>query len=109
PVAYDGPYPPLRNTEVSAAFDSVMRLSFEVRAGLLMRQIHHWAAVVLCAAGRLDAADPPLGGGGVRRGHRRPRLPDLLHGGVPSAARDQLARRGRPCGSPPRRRADPAL
>ena len=50
PVAYDGPYPPLRNTEVSAAFDSVMRLSFEVRAGLLMRQIHHWAAVVFVAA-----------------------------------------------------------
>jgi ubiquinol-cytochrome c reductase cytochrome b subunit len=50
PVTYDGPYPPLRDTEVSAAFDSVMRLSFEVRAGLLMRQIHHWAAVVFVAA-----------------------------------------------------------
>jgi ubiquinol-cytochrome c reductase cytochrome b subunit len=46
PVIYDGPYAPLRGTEVSAAFDSVMRLSFEVRAGLLMRQIHHWAAIV---------------------------------------------------------------
>ncbi len=50
PVTYDGPYPPLRDTEVSAAFDSVMRLSYEVRAGLLMRQIHHWAAVVFVAA-----------------------------------------------------------
>ena len=50
PVTYDGPYPPLRNAEVSAAFDSVMRLSYEVRAGLLMRQIHHWAAVVFVAA-----------------------------------------------------------
>jgi len=50
PVTYDGPYPPLRGAEVSAAFDSVMRLSFEVRAGLLMRQIHHWAAVVFVAA-----------------------------------------------------------
>ena len=50
PVTYDGPYPPLRGTEVSAAFDSVMRLSFEVRAGLLMRQIHHWAAVVFVAS-----------------------------------------------------------
>ncbi|MFL5673656.1 MAG: cytochrome bc complex cytochrome b subunit [Chloroflexota bacterium] len=45
-VTYDGPYAPLRGAEVSAAFDSVMRLSFEVRAGLLMRQVHHWAAVV---------------------------------------------------------------
>lgn len=50
PVVYNGPYAPLRGTEVSAAFDSVMRLSFEVRAGLLMRQIHHWAAVVFIAA-----------------------------------------------------------
>ena len=50
PVTYDGPYPPLAGTQVSAAFDSVMRLSFEVRAGLLMRQIHHWAAVIFVAA-----------------------------------------------------------
>lgn len=50
PVVYDGPYRPLQGAEVSAAFDSVMRLSFEVRAGLLMRQIHHWAAVVFIAA-----------------------------------------------------------
>ncbi len=50
PVTYDGPYPAMRGAEVSAAFDSVMRLSFEVRAGLLMRQIHHWAAVVFVAA-----------------------------------------------------------
>ena len=50
PVTYDGPYVPLHGAQVSAAFDSVMRLSFEVRAGLLMRQIHHWAAVVFVAA-----------------------------------------------------------
>lgn len=46
PVVYDGPYPPLQGMRVSGAFDSVMRLSFEVRAGLLMRQIHHHAANV---------------------------------------------------------------
>ncbi|MFL5714381.1 MAG: cytochrome bc complex cytochrome b subunit, partial [Chloroflexota bacterium] len=50
PVTYDGPYAPMRGAEVSAAFDSVMRLSFEVRAGLLMRQVHHWAAVVFIVA-----------------------------------------------------------
>ncbi len=50
PVIYDGPYVPLQDAEVSAAFDSVMRLSFEVQAGLLMRQIHHWAAVVFVVA-----------------------------------------------------------
>ncbi|HXG39893.1 MAG TPA: cytochrome b, partial [Candidatus Limnocylindrales bacterium] len=48
-VTYDGPYLPLQGRPVSAAFDSVMTLSFEVRAGLLMRQIHHWTAVVFVA------------------------------------------------------------
>jgi ubiquinol-cytochrome c reductase cytochrome b subunit len=49
-VVYDGPYQPLRGQTVSAAYDSVLRLSFEVRAGLLMRQVHHWAALVFVAA-----------------------------------------------------------
>ena len=46
PTTYQGPYAPLAGAQVSAAFESVMRLSFEVRAGLLMRQIHHWTALV---------------------------------------------------------------
>jgi ubiquinol-cytochrome c reductase cytochrome b subunit len=49
-TVYDGPYVPLQGTEVSHAYDSVMRLSFEVNAGLLMRQVHHWAALVFVAA-----------------------------------------------------------
>lgn len=49
-VVYQGPYEPLRGTEISAAYDSVLRMSFEVRAGLVMRQIHHWAAVVFVGA-----------------------------------------------------------
>src|SRR5205085_9005793 len=49
-VTYSGPWLPLRGQTVSAAYDSVMRLSFEVRAGLVMRQIHHWAALVFVAA-----------------------------------------------------------
>jgi ubiquinol-cytochrome c reductase cytochrome b subunit len=49
-VPYDGPYAPLKGEQVSAAFDSTMRLSFEVKAGLLMRQMHHWATLVLVAA-----------------------------------------------------------
>ncbi len=48
-VTYEGEYVPLQGQEVSAAFDSVMALSFEVRAGLLMRQIHHWTALVFVA------------------------------------------------------------
>ncbi len=49
-VVYHGPYAPLQGAEVSAAYNSVLRLSFEVRAGLLMRQTHHWAADVFIAA-----------------------------------------------------------
>ncbi len=45
-VTYAGPWVPLQGQQVSAAFNSVLRLSFEVRAGLVMRQIHHWAALV---------------------------------------------------------------
>ena len=49
-VVYQGPYAPLQGRDVSAAYESVMRISFEVRAGLVMRQIHHWAALVFVAA-----------------------------------------------------------
>jgi ubiquinol-cytochrome c reductase cytochrome b subunit len=49
-VAYDGSYGPLRGLLVSKAFDSTMRLSLEVRGGLLIRQAHHWAALVFVAA-----------------------------------------------------------
>ncbi|MFN2388627.1 MAG: cytochrome bc complex cytochrome b subunit [Actinomycetota bacterium] len=50
PVIYEGPFEPLQGRETSAAFESVMRISFEVRSGLVMRQIHHWAALVFVAA-----------------------------------------------------------
>jgi ubiquinol-cytochrome c reductase cytochrome b subunit len=49
-VVYSGPYAPLKGQRVSAAYNSTLRLSFEVRAGLLMRQTHHWATLVLLAA-----------------------------------------------------------
>src|ERR1044072_3216373 len=41
-VAYQGPYPALRGTEMSAAYDSSLHISFEVRGGLFIRQMHHW-------------------------------------------------------------------
>lgn len=56
PVVYSGPYEPLRGQEVSAAYDSVMRLSFEVKGGLLIRQMHHWAALVFVGAIALHLA-----------------------------------------------------
>ncbi|MGZ4152011.1 MAG: cytochrome b, partial [Actinomycetota bacterium] len=54
-TTYRGPYTPLHGQQVSAAYNSVMRISFEVRAGLVMRQIHHWAAVVFVGAIALHA------------------------------------------------------
>jgi ubiquinol-cytochrome c reductase cytochrome b subunit len=45
-VTYEGSYAPLQGAQVSAAYASVLGISFDVRAGLLMRQIHHWTALV---------------------------------------------------------------
>jgi ubiquinol-cytochrome c reductase cytochrome b subunit len=49
-VAYNGSYPALRGAEMSAAYESSLRLSFEVRGGLFLRQMHHWAALLFMAA-----------------------------------------------------------
>ncbi|CAN5826020.1 hypothetical protein BH23ACT1_BH23ACT1_06480 [soil metagenome] len=47
---YDGSYGPLQGEQVTRAYASVLALSFDVRAGLLVRQTHHWAALVFTAA-----------------------------------------------------------
>ena len=49
-VVYQGAYAPLRGVTMSEAYRSALDLSFEVRAGLVMRQIHHWAALLFIAA-----------------------------------------------------------
>ncbi|GAA1695079.1 cytochrome bc complex cytochrome b subunit [Microbacterium sediminicola] len=49
PTHYDGAYVPMRGIEMSAALDSTLRISFDIRGGLLVRQIHHWAALVFVA------------------------------------------------------------
>src|SRR3954447_5941276 len=49
-VTYTGSYGPLHGIEMSAAYASVVNLSFDVRAGLVMRQTHHWAALVFIAS-----------------------------------------------------------
>jgi ubiquinol-cytochrome c reductase cytochrome b subunit len=49
-VVYEGSYAPLRGVEMSAAYDSALSLSFDVRGGLFMRQLHHWAALLFVAA-----------------------------------------------------------
>jgi ubiquinol-cytochrome c reductase cytochrome b subunit len=45
-VVYEGSYEPLEGLKMSAAYASTLDISFEVRGGLLMRQIHHWAALI---------------------------------------------------------------
>src|SRR3978361_2358916 len=49
-IVYDGSYAPLRGVPMSARYDSAVRLSFDVRGGLFMRQLHHWAANLFVAA-----------------------------------------------------------
>ncbi len=49
-VVYQGPYAPLRGVHMTEAYKSTIDISFSVRAGLVMRQIHHWAAIVFIGA-----------------------------------------------------------
>jgi len=48
-VVYHGPYVPLQGVRMSDAYASTMHISFEVRGGLLVRQIHHWSALIFIA------------------------------------------------------------
>jgi ubiquinol-cytochrome c reductase cytochrome b subunit len=47
---YRGSYAPLRGQLVSEAYNSTVNLSFAVRGGLLMRQMHHWACDIFVGA-----------------------------------------------------------
>jgi ubiquinol-cytochrome c reductase cytochrome b subunit len=49
-VVYEGSYAPLRGLETTQAYASALQISFDVKAGLLMRQTHHWAANVFVVA-----------------------------------------------------------
>ncbi|MBV9026799.1 MAG: ubiquinol-cytochrome c reductase cytochrome b subunit [Streptomycetaceae bacterium] len=49
-TVYHGAYVPLQGLRVSQAYSSTLDISFDVRGGLLVRQIHHWAALVFIAA-----------------------------------------------------------
>jgi ubiquinol-cytochrome c reductase cytochrome b subunit len=49
-VVYNGSYVPLQGLHMSEAFNSSVRLSFDVRAGLVFRQMHHWAALLFAGA-----------------------------------------------------------
>jgi ubiquinol-cytochrome c reductase cytochrome b subunit len=49
-VVYHGTYTRLDGVHMSEAYASTLNISFDVRGGLLMRQIHHWAADLFMAA-----------------------------------------------------------
>src|SRR5687768_4862343 len=49
-VEYMGTYANLRGLHMSEAYASTLELSFDVRGGLLMRQMHHWAAMIFIAS-----------------------------------------------------------
>ncbi len=49
-ISYRGPYDPLYGVTMSRAYASTLYLSFEVRGGLFVRQLHHWSALVFIAA-----------------------------------------------------------
>ncbi|MGW2284679.1 cytochrome bc1 complex cytochrome b subunit [Streptomyces phaeochromogenes] len=48
-VVYNGSYEPLNGIIMTRAYESTLDISFDVRGGLLIRQIHHWAAIVFVA------------------------------------------------------------
>uniref|UniRef100_UPI002458AA42 cytochrome b n=1 Tax=Nocardia wallacei TaxID=480035 RepID=UPI002458AA42 len=49
-VVYDGAYEPLRGVTMSRAYESALNISFEVRGGLFVRQVHHWAALLFATS-----------------------------------------------------------
>ncbi|MBK8447593.1 MAG: cytochrome bc complex cytochrome b subunit [Micropruina sp.] len=49
-IEYQGTYQLMRGLPMSEAFASTLALSFDIRGGLLVRQIHHWAAMLFVAA-----------------------------------------------------------
>ena len=49
-VVYQGSYVPLRGVPMSEAYASTLDISFDIRGGLLMRQVHHWSALLFVAS-----------------------------------------------------------
>lgn len=48
-TTYEGAYAPLNGVLMSEAYASTLHISFDIRGGLLMRQVHHWAALLFVA------------------------------------------------------------
>ena len=49
-ITYHGVYQPLNGIQMSRAYETALDISFEVRGGLFVRQVHHWAALLFAAS-----------------------------------------------------------
>jgi ubiquinol-cytochrome c reductase cytochrome b subunit len=49
-TVYHGAYVPAQNVHMSRAYESALNISFDIRAGLFIRQIHHWAALLFVSS-----------------------------------------------------------
>lgn len=76
-VVYDGSYDQLRGLHMSEAYASTLDISFDVRGGLLLRQMHHWSAMLFVAAMFVHLMRVFLTGA-----FRKPREINWLIGGV---------------------------
>jgi len=76
-VTYQGSYDQLRGLPMSEAYASTLHISFDVRGGLLMRQMHHWSAMLFIAAMFVHLMRVFLTGA-----FRKPRELNWLIGGV---------------------------
>ena len=74
-VIYNGSYVPLKGIAMSEAFKSTVDISFDVRGGLIIRQIHHWSALLFTVSITVHM------------------FRVFFTGGVPQAARGQLGHR----------------
>ncbi|WP_019928605.1 ubiquinol-cytochrome c reductase cytochrome b subunit [Nocardia sp. BMG111209] len=49
-TVYNGSYQPLRGVTMSRAYETALNITFEVRGGLFIRQVHHWTALLFAAS-----------------------------------------------------------
>ncbi|MEU9313956.1 cytochrome bc complex cytochrome b subunit [Streptomyces sp. NPDC048256] len=49
-TVYDGSYAPLHGIPMSQAYATTIEISFDVRGGLFIRQLHHWSALIMIGA-----------------------------------------------------------
>ncbi|WP_270240503.1 cytochrome b [Kocuria marina] len=49
-LTYNGSYVPMQGVEMSGAYASTLHISFDIRGGLFLRQLHHWSALLFVMA-----------------------------------------------------------